>query len=458
MPLAELLGALSYALDLTEGQPEGHCLRTTWIGTRIGEMIGLPKEAMTDLYYTLLIKDVGCSSNAARIAQLYQSDDRAFKHGYKIAGTGLPSMLSFLLDHTGVGRDLPARFKALATILTQSKSISTDLIQTRCTRGAAIARDLRFSEDVARGIRELDEHWNGGGLPNGLQGAEISIYSRIALLSQVIEVFHFAAGRDAALEEIAARRGKWFDPMLVDAFESVAADPSFWDMLASPNVEDLVMTLDAAQIDVVVDDDFFDDITRAFGSVVDAKSPYTAGHSDRVCLYADQIAETLGMETEERRWLRRAALLHDVGKLGVSNTILDKPGQLDEGEWEVMRDHAMYSEKILSHISAFGRLAFIAAAHHEKLDGTGYPRRLKGDQIPLETRIITIADFFDALTADRPYRDAMPIDKALAIIESEVGSSVDPICYQALCVSVVPRLRAERFCRTSTVPARATVG
>jgi HD-GYP domain-containing protein (c-di-GMP phosphodiesterase class II) len=144
------------------------------------------------------------------------------------------------------------------------------------------------------------------------------------------------------------------------------------------------------------------------------------------------VAEQLGFSAVQRRWLKRAALLHDIGKLGVSNAILDKAGKLDDNEWAAMRVHAVHSEAILSRISAFSELAPIAGAHHERLDGKGYPRGLSGDQICLETRIITTADIFDALTADRPYRAAMPITKALAIMSGMVGTQIDAVCFTAL--------------------------
>ena len=140
----------------------------------------------------------------------------------------------------------------------------------------------------------------------------------------------------------------------------------------------------------------------------------------------DELAES------RRRWLYLAALLHDIGKLGVSNTILDKPGKLDADEWAAMQMHAADTQTILSRIAAFGDLAPIAGAHHERLDGKGYPHGLKGDQIALETRIITTADIFDALTADRPYRAAMPVTKALAIMTDMVGTAIDADCFAAL--------------------------
>jgi HD-GYP domain-containing protein (c-di-GMP phosphodiesterase class II) len=241
-----------------------------------------------------------------------------------------------------------------------------------------------------------------------------------------------SAGEAAARQEVKERSGGWFDPQVVAAFERAAAHRAFWNMLGSQDVETAVFSLEPARHVEIADDDYLDDIAAAFATVVDSKSPYTRGHSDRVALFADLIAEEMGLEAGERRRLRRAALLHDIGKLGISNEILDKPGRLDETEMAAMRNHALYSETILSRIGAFGELARIGGAHHERLDGKGYPRGLKGDEIGRETRIVSVADVFDALTADRPYRPAMPVSKALAIMTGEAGTALDPDCLNAL--------------------------
>jgi HD-GYP domain-containing protein (c-di-GMP phosphodiesterase class II) len=144
------------------------------------------------------------------------------------------------------------------------------------------------------------------------------------------------------------------------------------------------------------------------------------------------IAEQLGLGLDERRRLQRAALLHDIGKLGVSNQVLDKPGKLDDVEWVEMQRHSILGEEILSRIAAFADLARVAGAHHEKLDGSGYPRKLTGDAIDLETRIVACADVFDALTAERPYRAAMPVAKAFEIMRTEFVTKLDPDCFAAL--------------------------
>jgi putative nucleotidyltransferase with HDIG domain len=166
--------------------------------------------------------------------------------------------------------------------------------------------------------------------------------------------------------------------------------------------------------------------------VIDAKTPYTSGHSDRVALFSNMIGVELNLSDTHRRHLRRAALLHDIGKLGVSNATLDKPGKLDAEEWAEIKRHPGLGQVILSRVGAFAQLAEVAASHHERLDGAGYPRGLKGDEINLDSRIVAVADVFDALTADRPYRKAMTSDKALSILDEMVGAALDPQCVAAL--------------------------
>lgn len=432
LKLAELMGALSHALDITEGQPEGHCVRCCWIGMHIGQRVGLNPADLWTLYYTLLLKDLGCSSNAARICQLYVEDDLAFKRDFKWVDGSLPQVLRFVLRHTGPAAGLMDRLKALGGIMKHGDEVAQELILTRCTRGADIARQLRFPEAVAKGIHALDEHWNGRGRPDNLVASAIPINARIALLAQVVDVHQVASGQASAVAEVQARSGGWFDPDLVDAFVAVSRDPAFWAMLSSPHLEPAVYAMEPGGHEVVVDEDYLDDITEAFGQVVDAKSPFTAGHSARVGLYTALLGESMNVPEARRRWLKRGALLHDVGKLGVSNCILDKPGKLDDAEWKAIQSHASYTEAILSRVRIFDELALVSAAHHERLDGKGYPKGLAGDDIALETRIITTADIFDAITAERPYRGAVPIDKTLVIMGETVGTAIDAECFAHL--------------------------
>jgi HD-GYP domain-containing protein (c-di-GMP phosphodiesterase class II) len=430
--LAELIGALSHALDLTEGQPRGHSQRCCWIGFQLGQSIGFNPQELSDLYYALLLKDLGCSSNAARICQLYLADDLSFKQDFKLIDGSLPQALRFVLGHTGLTASMSDRFRAIVNILRNGGEIARDLIEARCHRGAEIAELMRFSPDVCDTILRLDEHWDGSGKPEGLDRRNIPQPSQIALLAQVADVFFMSNGRAAAIKEVASRANTWFDPSLVDVFFALADDDEFWEVLASPDLGRRVMALEPTDIRRKADEAYLDDVALGFAKVVDAKSPFTGGHSERVAVFTDLIAEGLGMTVPDRRSLRRAALLHDVGKLGISNSILDKPAKLTDDEFASIKMHPVYSGEILFGIPSFQDIAEVGLNHHEKLNGKGYPHGIKGSQISLATRIVTVADVFDALTADRPYRAAMPVTQALSIMAKEVNTAFDPDCFNVL--------------------------
>lgn len=430
--LSEILGAFSYALDLTEGQPAGHSIRACWIGTKLAQEMGLGDAALRDVYYAVLLKDLGCSVNAARVSEMFVGNDRQLKHDFKLIGPKPEDFGAFIMTKVGVEADKGTRDGAVANLLANAGAIMTDIMDTRCTRGAEIARQLRFSDDVALAIAHLDEHWDGSGLPLGIAGEDIHIGGRIAQLAQVVDVFYVAHGPQAAMDEVARRSGNWLDPALVETFMRLSDSPLFWTALGSENIAADLFALEPATQRIDVDEGYLDDIAEAFGQVIDAKSSFTSGHSERVGLYADAIAAFLDFDDGARRRLRRAAILHDVGKLGVSSSILEKPGKLDTQEWDEMQRHADHTTHILSQIGVMHDMALIAGSHHERLDGKGYPLGLDARSISIESRIITVADIFDALTADRPYRAAMPVEKALHIMAGEVGSAIDPQCFYAL--------------------------
>ena len=430
--LSEILSAFSYALDLTEGQPAGHSIRAAWIGTCLADAIGISGDQLSDISYAVLLKDLGCSVNAARVSELFVGNDRKLKHEFKLIGPEAEDFGNFIATNVGLQAAEEKRAKAIDELSANAPEIMAGIMEARCTRGADIARQLRFSEEVATAISHLDEHWDGSGLPTGISGDRIHIGGRIALLAQIVDVFAKAFGPEIAIREVYNRSGSWLDPELVHAFLSLAAKDGFWNRWGSEDLPFEFMAMKTVIKPIVIDEDFLDDIAIAFGQVIDAKSPFTSGHSDRVGRYSDMIAKHLGIADAERRSLRRAAILHDVGKLGVSSAILEKPGKLDDEEWEQMRMHSAHTFDILSRIEPMRDMAVIAGAHHERLDGKGYPLGIDQASIEMQTRIITVSDIYDALTADRPYRAAMPVEKALSIIESDIGKVVDPVCFKAL--------------------------
>jgi HD-GYP domain-containing protein (c-di-GMP phosphodiesterase class II) len=228
------------------------------------------------------------------------------------------------------------------------------------------------------------------------------------------------------------RSGRWFDPDLVLALQSIRNDTRFWESLTSKRPESLVRSYEPEDRVKIATDARIDRVAEAFAQVIDAKSPFTATHSAGVAEIAVGIGKVQGLIPKELNDLNRAGLLHDIGKLGVPNTILDKPGKLTPEEWKVMRDHPRYTEEILNQVSVFRPLAQMAGRHHERLDGSGYHRGLRGAQMTNMDKILQVADVAEALAADRPYRAGMSVDQVFEIVDSEAGTKLDPGAVEAL--------------------------
>ncbi|MBK7830987.1 MAG: HD domain-containing protein [Gemmatimonadetes bacterium] len=441
IPLSEVVASLSKALDLTEGQPLGHSVRACIIGMRLGQEIGLDEERLGALYYALLLKDAGCSSNASRMAALFGSDDRAVKPQMKVVDWDDKMRLAVeTWRNTGLQSSIVSRVRYFLGIARQEQ-MSRDMIAARCERGADIARRLGFPDETVTAIHSLDEHWNGNGYPEGRRGDEIPLFSRILNIAQTAEVFLAKGGSDAALAVLRERRGRWFDPALVDTVVGWRADGSWWNSVTAPDQMAHATLLEPAQHAREVDDAGLDRVAEAFAEIIDAKSPFTYKHSSNVAMYACAIGERLGFDARTMQRTRRAGLLHDIGKVGVSNRILDKNGPLADDERAAVQSHPMYTWEILGRVSAFASFARQAATHHEKLDGSGYPWKLRGDELDKPSRAMVVADIYEALTADRPYRAGMPVEKALAILEQERGDKLDGDAIDALAEAVSGRER-----------------
>ncbi len=419
--LSGVIGALSHALDIAEGQPPGHAVRSCLIGMRLAAELELDATERSDLFYALLLKDAGCSANANRMAALFAADDRGAKATSKLIDwTDRRAALLWSLRTAAPGEGLRRRIEVLRGLRDEGE-VTRSFMEARCDRGAEIARMLFLSEATAAAIRSLDEHWDGRGMPDGLRGQEIPLAARIACLAQTVEAFHADGGVKAARAIARRRKGRWFDPALVDAFMGFCDDREFWAQLETPDVS----RWEPAEVAIAADDARLDRIAEAFARVIDAKSPFTARHSERVAEIADGIAAALGFDRDQRRILRRAALLHDIGKLAISNRILDKPGKLSAEEFRAIQTHPAHTLSILQRAPCFAQLADLAANHHEKLDGSGYPRALGGAELDVPMRVLAVADIYEALTADRPYRGPMGVDEALAIIDRDVPNRLD---------------------------------
>jgi HD-GYP domain-containing protein (c-di-GMP phosphodiesterase class II) len=428
IPLSEVIGGLSYALDLTEGEPPGHATRSCVIGMRLAEVLELGAAARSDLFYALLLKDAGCTANAARMAALFGADEHELKSTAKRVDWS-SSFSAFVWSVRSVaGSSVRERIDRLLEIKNEGE-VTRSLMQARCDRGAAIARMIGLSDRTAEAIRALDEHWDGRGQPRGLACEEIPLFGRILCLAQTVEIFHGAGGVDAAYDVAERRSGGWFDPELVDALGAFRHDDTFWASLAGE--PDLARWEPADRV-LTVDAEGELRLATAFAAVVDAKSPWTYHHSDRTSLIATNMGAALGFAIEELGALRRVALLHDIGKLAISNRILDKPSKLTPAEFARVREHPLFTRWVLERVSCFADLAPIAAAHHERLDGGGYPHGLRADDLTMPMRVLAVADVYEALTARRPYREALAEEDALDLMRLDVPARLDAEAFRAL--------------------------
>jgi putative nucleotidyltransferase with HDIG domain len=400
---------------------------------RIGQELRLPVEQSSALFYGLLLKDLGCSTNASKMCYLFGSDDRAAKATLKqVDWSSIKQTIKAIARLAVPHAPLRARIAKCIRVAISAPKVSKELIAMRCERGAKIAHDLQLPDATSQAIGGLDEHWDGSGHPDGLCGEEIPLLARIVSLAQTVEVFAASSGLDAAYKVARQRKGTWFDPRLVKALMKFRSDQAFWEMFFAEDPTRLVASFEPAEKMMAVDGATLDRIAHGFALVIDAKSPWTFKHSEGVATIAAGIARTMDMSAEEIRDIRRAGLLHDVGKLGVSNLILDKPGKLTPEEISDMRKHTQYTYEILQQVAGFRHLASIAASHHERLDGKGYHRGLGADDLPTAARILAVADMYEALTAKRPYRQDMSQEQVMDILAKNAGPGICPLAFAAL--------------------------
>jgi putative nucleotidyltransferase with HDIG domain len=427
--LSEVLAAMSRALDLTEGRSEGHTVRTCIIGMRLAHELDLSAFDKVALYGALLLKDSGCGGTsrldevvaAASAEEAVRMNLEALQHKTK----------SVIQNAGSASRDaIRNRVAHLLGRRSRTRPVAPTL--SRAERGESMALRMGFSTATADAIRCIDEHWDGSGFPDGKKDHEIPLFSRIILLAQTLDAFVTQRGLAVALRMTRERSGQWFDPKLVHVVRSWRENAAWWEALMSPDATNAALAAEPPQHTRFVDDKGLDDVCKAFAEIIDSKSPFTYQHSTNVAKYARATAFELSFEKKDTRLINRAALLHDVGKLGVSSHILDKAGPLTAEERAEMERHPLYTWEILRRVEAFLPFARTAALHHEKLDGSGYPWGVPGEELDVPSRILCVADMYEALTANRPYRAGLSREVALKIIRSGSGKLVCSLATEAL--------------------------
>jgi HD-GYP domain-containing protein (c-di-GMP phosphodiesterase class II) len=415
--IAELVATLSYAADLGLGQPMEHCMRRTVIALRLADLAGATDDDREATFYLGLMMNAYCHADAAEQAMWF-GDDISFKSdGFEMLDMNTPQMISFLLRRVSSHGSGLARARRLATFPMVGQRRIITFVTTHSTLGAEFAERIGLDSAVTTAMRQAYEQWDGKGQPNHLRGDQICLPARLVQIAGPVEVFGRRHGLEGARAMVRRNRGTQFDDDLVDLF--LANAPDTLDGL--DDASDWTAVLDAEpQLSRRVDGAELDGVLEAMADLVDLKSPYLAGHSRGVANLASAAARASGMSTDDVTTIRRAALIHDLGRLGVSNAIWDRASRLSLAEVERVRLHPYLTDRMLARVTALDPSRTIAARHHERLDGSGYPRGLSAGSLTPSDRLLAAADALHAMTEPRPHRPALEIGQATSELRSEV--------------------------------------
>jgi len=439
--LAELVASMSLATDLGLGQPMEHVLRSCVLGLRLAEDLDLGEPERAVVYYVGLLAWLGCHADSHEQSAWFGDDIelRADRHMAELVG---PGMARFVLGHVGRGEPPLRRARLLGSLLVSGRDALGAMETTHCLVAGQFAMRLGLGTEVRDALQHVFERWDGKGTPAGLAGEEIALPARIVVIADMVEAFRRLGGVEAAVEVARRRAGRQFDPGLATRVSENAetlleglAEMTGWDAVIAAEPE-LAGRMSGVELDSAL---------AAIADFADLKSPYTTGHSRGVAERAAAAALRAGLGETAAGELRRAGLLHDVGRLGVPNTIWDKAGPLSDSEMERVRMHPYLTQRTFSRAPRLARLAEVAAAHHERLDGSGYPRALAGGALSPEARILAAADAYQAMTELRPYRAARSPEDAAAQLRDEVRSGrLDADAVDAVLGAAGHRVRRRR--------------
>lgn len=409
--MEQLLGACSLALDLAEGRAKGHAQRVSYISVTVARAMGLPRPQCSAALHAGLLHDIGVPHATNTV--------RDFGRGYEhtlFAGSPLrsPEMLAASLDR-----------RRVATVV--------DAFHEHAFEGATAVAGLGLPAQVAEAILYHHERHDGGGFPMGLAGSDVPLVARIVAAADYAEAL-LTAGASPLLARrtlestMREQAGRAFHPQVVEALVRLAHRDEFWLGFHNPALGAILSDLGLDGRRLLSEDETLR-VAAAFAEIVDARNRYQHGHSRRVAGRARTLATALGLPDGHARAVELAALLHDIGMLRVPARIIGKPEILTVEEMHLLHEHPAQTAEIVSAVPAWAAIAAWTAAHHERLDGRGYPESLAADEIPLEARILAIADVYEALTADRPHRAALTASEALTEMRGMCGVNVDPAAF-----------------------------
>jgi HD-GYP domain-containing protein (c-di-GMP phosphodiesterase class II) len=443
--LAELMASLSLATDLGMGQPLAFALSSCVLAIRLGDALGLSEQELRNVYYQSLLRYIGCNAETSTMAALF-GDEIALRTDFATIDQGRPQdVMALVLRYLRLANAgaPPVRLaRAVAQGLLAAPRIARESFAGHCEVAQRLAERLQLGEGVVTALGQLYERWDGKGLPQGLKGEAITIAVRVVSLAQDMIIFHRIGGIGAALETARERSGGAYDPHIVECFCRDA--PRMLSGIESDVTWETVLAIEPGPRTRLTETEF-DTACEAMADFADIKSSYLLGHSVHVAEVAAAAAAKCGLSETAITALRRAALLHDIGRVGISAGIWDKPGPFTEQEWERVRLHPYYTERVLTRSAALAPLGKIAAQHHERLDGSGYFRGVAAPLLAQPARLLAAADSYAAMTEARPHRPALSAEAAAAELTAEVraGRLDEQAAYAVLAVAghAVPRVR-----------------
>ncbi|MFO1198357.1 MAG: HD domain-containing phosphohydrolase [Burkholderiaceae bacterium] len=415
--LAELTGALALATDAGAALAPETSLRTCAIALGIARALGAPDAESHDVFYASLLRHVGCTSVAHEESRV-AGDEFELSRAMRPLDRWTPAAtIPALVRGVAVERSPLRRAIAVTRVVALAPSVAPVTFRGRCEVAVRMASRLALGPGVERALGEAFERWDGRGLPDGLAGDAISRPARIVAVAELAALFLAAGGVDAAREVVAARAGGQVDGAVAAVLLKHAAP--ILESARSPGLWTRVMDLEPEPRATLAHGELGAWAELA-ADYADLKSPFTLGHSREVARIAVEAARELGFDAESLEELRLAALLHDVGRVTVSNAVWDKPGPLDAGERDLIERHAFESERIVARVPALRAVARVASLAHERLDGSGYHRGLGEAALVPAARLLAAADVAQALSQARAHRPALPRADAAAVLREGV--------------------------------------
>jgi len=431
--LAEFVATLALAQDNAFGQPLESQLRSCLLASWFCDAAGVEQEVRETTYWVALLRYIGCTGHAHEVATLF-GDDIAIRAQTLVHDAGNPAeVMGDVMKYATEGRSEQERDEIVKFLQEAAHEWAVNNFRSGCEVADMLVQRLDFGPGVREALAFTFERWNGKGFPTHTGGEAIPLPMRIVHVSHDMEAIARLFSPERAIEAAAARSGSTYDPAVADVF--VEHGLGWFDRLAGTEPWDAVLALEP-EPRRLLEGEALDRALVLAADFIDLKSPYMGGHSRRCARLATDAGQVLGLGDEVTERLRGAALVHDFGTTAVSNSILDKPGALTRTEFDRVELHPMLTEQMLRRSPALAALNPVAAAHHEKCDGSGYHKRLRADTSDPAACVLAATEIYVGLTTERADRPAFTdADAATELRRLETEGAIEPRATRAVLVA-----------------------